>query len=186
FDEAWLYDARKFTDYTLKYFYDSESKFFNYTSDLDPPLIARKRELGDNVIPGSNSAMARNLHVLGQYFPDTRYQELSDTMLFSMLGPILQSGQTSFYSNWSILFLEKMQPTYEVAIVGNDYLSMAAEMQKSFLPNTIFLGGSDEGTLALLKDKLQSGRTMIYVCQNKVCQLPVSEPARAMDQLRYF
>ena len=186
FDETWLYDAKKLAEYSIQYFYDEDSRFFNYTSDLDPPLIARKRELGDNVIPGSNSAMARNLHILGQYFPNSKYQEMSDTMLFSMLDPILQSGQTSFYSNWSILFLEKMQPTYEIAIVGDDYLTLAAEMQKTFLPNTIYLGGKDEGTLELLKDKLQGDQTMIYVCQNKVCQLPVSEPGKAIDQLRYF
>jgi uncharacterized protein YyaL (SSP411 family) len=186
FDEAWLYTAKKLADYTLSHFYDSESKLFNYTSNLDPALIARKRELADNVIPGSNSAMGRNLHMLGQYFDSKKYGEISDTMLFTMIPPILESGQTSFYSNWSILFLEKMQPTYEIAIVGDDYAKIGSEMQKEFRPNAIYLGGAAEGTLELLKDKLQPDATMIYVCQNKVCQLPVRDPKQAIDQLKYF
>lgn len=186
FDEEWLYDARKLAEYCIDHFYDEESRFFNYTSDLDPPLIARKKELGDNVIPGSNSAMGRNLHILGQYFPGTRFGELSDWMLSSMLGPILESGQTGFYSNWAILFLEKLSPTYEIAIVGNDFLELSRQMQNTFLPNSIYLGGPNEGSLELLKDKLQPDATVIYVCQNKVCQLPVNEVNRALQQITYF
>ena len=186
FDEEWLYDARKLAEYCIDHFYDEESRFFNYTSDLDPPLIARKKELGDNVIPGSNSAMGRNLHILGQYFPGTGFGELSDWMLSSMLSPILESGQTGFYSNWAILFLEKLSPTYEIAIVGKDFLELSRQMQTAFLPNSIYLGGPNEGSLELLKDKLQPDATVIYVCQNKVCQLPVNEVNRALQQITYF
>jgi uncharacterized protein len=186
FDEKWLHDARKLAEYTISHFYDKESGFFNYTSDLDPPLIARKKELGDNVIPGSNSAMARNLHILGQYFPDTDFVGLSDRMLFSMLDPILQSGQTSFYSNWAQLYLEKLIPTYEIAVVGENCLELTHEMQQHYLPNALYLGGKDEGTLELLQDRLQPGETIIYVCQNKVCQLPVREADRALKQITYF
>ncbi len=186
FEEEWLYDAKKLAEYCIDHFYDEESRFFNYTSDLDPPLIARKKELGDNVIPGSNSAMGRNLHILGQYFPGTGFGELSDWMLSSMLGPILESGQTGFYSNWAILFLEKLSPTYEIAIVGKDFLELSRQMQNTFLPNSIYLGGPNEGSLELLKDKLQPDATVIYVCQNKVCQLPVNEVNRALQQIKYF
>ena len=31
----------------VAYFFDEESAMFNYTSDIDPPLIARKKELSD-------------------------------------------------------------------------------------------------------------------------------------------
>ena len=186
FDETWLYDAQKLTEYAIKHFYDPESKLFNYTSDLDPPLIARKKEIGDNVIPGSNSAMARNLHFLGQYFPEGNYQEMSDSMLYNLIDPIPQSGQTSFYSNWALLYLEKLLPTYEIAILGKDAGTVLHEMQNHFLPNSIYLGGTDEGTLELLQDKLQPGTTMIYVCQNKVCQLPVSKTEEALKQIVYF
>lgn len=185
-DETWLYDAKKLVEYTVDHFYDEEAKLFNYTSDIDPPLIARKKEIGDNVIPGSNSAIARSLHTLGQYFPGSGFAEISDTMLYTMIGPVVKSGQTSFYSNWALLYLEKLIPTYEIAIVGNDAVDLTREMQMNFLPNAIYLGGKNEGTLELLQDKLQPEKTMIYVCQNKVCQLPVTEPEKALMQVIYF
>ena len=185
FEEKWLKEAKKLADYTLQHFHDSESGFFNYTSDLDPPLIARKRELGDNVIPGSNSAMARNLHRLGLYFDNDLYKKIAEEMLYAMINPILESGQTGFYSNWAIAYLEKMHSTYEVAILGPESKDFTLKMQQRFLPNTLYLGGEDEGSLALLKDKLQPGATTIYVCQNKVCQLPVSEVDKAVEQISF-
>ena len=186
FEDDWLQDARRLCDYAVTHFYDQESKLFNYTSDLDPPLVAQKRELGDNVIPGSNSAMARNLNFLSHYYFDEDYATISDQLLFTMTEPILQSGHTSFYSNWALLYLEKLHDTYEIAIVGDDFKTAKNEMQKKLLPNTIYMGGRDEGSLELLQDKLQSGRTVIYVCQNRVCRLPVEEPDGALSQIQYL
>ena len=54
------------------------------------------------------------------------------------------------------------------------------ELMKNYIPNAILLGGKDEGNLELLKGKLQEGETMIYVCQNKVCKLPVQDPEKAL------
>ncbi len=186
FDQTWLDQAKQLADYAIAHFYDEESKFFHYTSDVDPPLVARKKELGDNVIPGSNSSMARNLHFLSHFYYDEKYAKMSDQLMYSLIDPIIESGQTSFYSNWATLYLEKVLPTYEIAIVGEDFAPKLQAMQRKFLPNAIYLGGADEGSLELLKDKLQPGETMIYVCQNKVCQLPVDVPEQALDQVKYF
>ena len=142
-------------------------------------LIARKKELGDNVIPGSNSVMARNLNLLGHYYYDDGYTEKAEHMLSNMLPQILDSGQPNFYSNWCTLLGEMSKPMYEVAIVGKESISRAHEMQRRFIPNALYLGGQEEGSLALLQNKLQEGRTMIYVCQNKVCKLPVEESTEA-------
>ena len=59
FDESWLFKAEKIANYAIIHFYNIKSAMFNYTSKIDPPLIARKMEIADNVIPSSNSAMAR-------------------------------------------------------------------------------------------------------------------------------
>ena len=81
FDERWLNDANYLLKYTLKHFFDKKSGMFYYTSDLDPDLIARKIEINDNVIPASNSQMAKNLYVLGHYFYDYEYIIKAKVML---------------------------------------------------------------------------------------------------------
>jgi uncharacterized protein YyaL (SSP411 family) len=38
--------------------------------------------------------------------------------------------------------------------------------------------------LPLLEDKFMGDATTIFVCENKVCQLPVSTVQQALEQLR--
>ena len=183
FDEKWLYAARELTNYAVQHFFDKKTGFFFYTSDLDPPLVIRKTETDDNVIPSSNSLMAANLYVLGSYFYNTAWQEMAQYMLHSMEGPMTKSSQPDYYSNWGRLHLQFQSPPYEVAIVGNDFAIKRDSLLRHYLPNVLFLGGSKEGALELLKDKLQAGETMIYVCQGKVCKIPVRAVAAAMRQI---
>jgi uncharacterized protein len=184
FDEAWLYKARDLTEYVLLHFTDENSSLLFYTSDLDPPLIARKMETTDNVIPGSNSVMASNLYHLGLYFYKNEWLEKSRRMMHTLANMVVETEEPDFYSNWCQLYLEFVQPPYEVAIVGDDFAVKRDEMLKNFLPNALLLGGKTEGTLELLKNKHQEGRTMIYVCRNKICKLPVEEVSKAMELMK--
>ncbi|MCF8246871.1 MAG: thioredoxin domain-containing protein, partial [Saprospiraceae bacterium] len=180
FDEKWLNAARELTDYAIQHFYDEKTGFFFYTSDLDPPLVARKMETSDNVIPGSNSLMASNLYVLGEYFYDEKYREIARGMMHKMASTMAKSGSPDYYSNWGRLYLQYVRPPFEVAIIGKDFAKKRDALLRNYLPNALLLGGSTEGSLELLKDKLQAGETMIYVCQNKVCKLPVKEVEKAI------
>jgi uncharacterized protein YyaL (SSP411 family) len=65
FNEKWLYKS-KLNDYAITHFYDSKSGMFFYTHNNHSNLIARKMEVADNVIPSSNSEMAKSI-LLGLY-----------------------------------------------------------------------------------------------------------------------
>lgn len=181
FEEKWLDKANLLADYAMEHFYDQENGLFHYTSKDDPPLVARKKELADNVIPGSNSAMARSLYYLGLYLYNNDYIDQAKQMMATMEETITGTDQPSFYSNWCQLYYDLVQPPYEIAIVGPNYEEVRKEMMQGFFPNAIFLGGAQEGSLELLKGKLQEEETFIYVCQNKVCKLPVKEVGRALE-----
>ncbi len=184
FDEKWLQKAEDLTTYVMAHFKDDESSMFYYTSDIDPPLITRKIETADNVIPGSNSMMASNLHLLGLYFYKPKWVEHSEKMMHAMSETVTQTKSPDFFSNWCQVYLDHVRPPYEVAIVGSEAEAKRNELIGHYIPNAILLGGEDEGTLELLKDKLQDGETMIYVCRNKVCKLPVTDPAKALELMR--
>jgi len=181
FDEKWLYKSKDFTDYANKNFYDEETGLYFYTSDLDPPLIARKKEVSDNVIPASNSIMAKNLDILSAYFFELDYMEKSKKMMKAVSNLVLNGEQPYFYSNWLSHYLMLSKPPFEVAIVGSDYEKMRKEMDNYFLPNAILLGGSKEGSLQLLEAKLIAGETIIYVCKDKMCKSPVSTVQEALE-----
>ncbi len=180
-DEKYLFDADRILSFAETHFSDDTTGLFYYTSDLDPPLVTRKRELADNVIPSSNSIMARNLLHLGLYLYKPAYIKRAEKMAASMKSAIFEGQQPSFYSNWLQLYMDLIEHPYEVAIVGDKSLDMVVDWKASYLPNAMILGGKKEGNLQLLKDKLQAGATMIYVCRNKVCKFPVEEVSAAME-----
>jgi uncharacterized protein YyaL (SSP411 family) len=181
-DEKWLREARALADHTITHFHDKDSVMFWFTSDLDKALVARKMEVMDNVIPSSNSSMAKALFLLGTYFDDANYLSLSEQMLNNIQDDISSYG--SGYSNWGILFLSHVSKFNEVAIVGNSVDEKRRELLQHYLPDMIFAGSPKESELPLLKDRFTEGRTLIYVCENKACQLPVSEVKDALGLMQ--
>lgn len=187
FDKKWLQEARQLTGYTLAHFFDEAESMFFFTDNSSEKLIARKKEIFDNVVPSSNSVMAINLHILGLYFDAERYTSLSDEMLSKVKD--LAVKEPSHLSNWAILYFYKLTATAEVAIIGDKTAEMRAELSAFFLPNMLLLGSSGKDGAAteipLLEDKtVLNGKTTVYVCYNKTCQLPVHTAADALEQLQ--
>jgi uncharacterized protein YyaL (SSP411 family) len=178
FDEEWLNLANNLSQYVLTHFYDESNSMFFYTSDIDVKLITRKKEVQDNVIPASNSSMAKSLFLLGDFYDNKLYKEISESMLNNMMQYVLNYG--TYYANWAKLLDMQVHQPYEIAIVGKNAESLRKEMMSKYIPNAIYMGGKTEGSLTLLKDKLQKGDTYIYVCQNKACKMPVKTSIEAL------
>jgi len=182
FDEKWLTHAKQLTDYAIAHFYDDETGFFFFTSNNAKGLIARKMELSDNVIPASNSSMAKTLFLLGELYYNEDYTKKSKQMLKNIEAQISQ--YISGYSNWGILMLNNVKPFYEIAISGKKAHSKRKELNDTYLPNKLIVGSIKESNLPLLEMKQVNGKTMIYVCYNKACQKPVEEVSEALLQIK--
>jgi uncharacterized protein YyaL (SSP411 family) len=180
FDEKWLYEAKQLTDQVIANFADTESPMFFYTPLSGEALIARKHEIMDNVIPASNSVMAQNLHALGLLFDEERYVDQAAAMLASVQPQIKTYG--SAYSNWAIQLLNEVFGVNEIAITGKSAGMLKKEINSRYIPNKIILSGTNS-TLPLLKDK-GSIETKIYICRNKVCQLPVATVDEALKLIK--
>ena len=179
YDEQWLSNASDLIKYTIEHFYDTGSGMFYFTSNLDQALIARKMELSDNVIPASNSSMAKSLFLLGRLLGNKEYEEMSAKMLHTIKNEIPHYG--SGYSNWGMLLLYFVDPFYEIAFVGNSVDEKHREMSQYYLPNKIFVGSKNKSDLPLLKNRFVKGETKIYVCVNNVCKMPVNTVKEAMQ-----
>ncbi|MCX2476692.1 thioredoxin domain-containing protein [Pedobacter sp. MC2016-05] len=179
FEEYWLTEAKALADYVITNFSDPDSPMFFYTSAESESLIARKHEIMDNVIPASNSTMAQNLKKLGLLFDVEAYINQADEMLAAIFPKIKTYG--SAYSNWAIQLLNEIQGINEIAIVGLETDAIKLELSNHYIPNKITLGGT-KSNLPLLKGK-QSNETKVYICRNKVCQLPVKTVEEALAYL---
>tara|TARA_B100000900_G_scaffold305249_1_gene263909 strand:- start:8262 stop:10283 length:2022 start_codon:yes stop_codon:yes gene_type:complete len=179
FNEEWLTIAKKLSDYSIKHFKDENTRMLFFTSDLDNPLVARKMEINDNVIPGSCSEMANNLFLLGHFLENNEYINQAHIMLNNVKEMIQTYG--SGYSNWANLYLNQVVPFYEIAIVGEKAQQKALELNQTYHPNKLLIGSNTESSLSLLKNKLTAGRTTIYVCISKSCQLPTTKVDEALS-----
>lgn len=179
-NEAYLQQAKQLTEYVLIHFTNTDSVYFYYTHEQDKGLIIRSTEISDNVIPASNSQMALNLWYLGHYFYLPNYTQKAFQMLNATASDMEQYG--SGYSNWAILALQISYPFYEVAIVGKNVNEKMSEWYKHYYPNTILAVAKQTSELALTKDRFHEGKTVIYVCRNNTCQLPVDTIEAALLQ----
>jgi len=171
-NETWMLEAKLLTDYSIKYFYDESSGFFNFNSVLDPPLISTPREIQDNVIPASNSEMAKNLFILGWVFDVLAYREMSAQMLSNVYDAMPAYG--SGYSNWAILSLWHINGFNQVVITGRDSSAVHQSLYVNYFPNAFLMSAMKQSKLPLFKDKFGK-ETTIYVCEGNTCQLPTTD-----------
>ena len=180
-DEKWIRLSIKLTDYTYENFYNQENSMFYFTSKKDKKLIARSFEYRDNVIAASNSIMAKNLFILSHHLDNEKYLNTSSKMLHNVHPEI--ETYPSGYSNWLDLTENYKNKYYEIVIVGKDANSKIKELNTSYLPNALVAGSSKVSTKPLLKYRYIDDETLIYVCVNNSCKLPVSEVSEALKLL---
>lgn len=182
FDKHWLQQSKKITDHALQHYYDSITGMFFYTASTAKDLVVRKMETRDHVIPSSNAVFAKLLYQLGTLFEDESYINKSTKMLLVMTVKIKQDP--AYHAEWAKLSGLIAYGMYEVAVMGQESKAKNQALQKNYLPNVLYMGGDKEEDLPLLEGKLQEGKTMIYVCSNKTCKLPVQEVAQALKQIK--
>lgn len=184
FDEIWLARISKLLEVTMTSYFDKEAGLFQFKSIDDNPLYIKKAVIIDNVIPSGNSAMAINLYNLGHLLYNDDYLKISQSMLNTASASMLNFS--AFYYNWFELYQMQLINPFEVAIMGDEYDFKRKNLTKEFLPFTMILGGNKESNLELLQGKLAQDKTMIYVCVNKTCKLPVEDIALALSQMAEF
>lgn len=184
FEKIWLHRAERLTEYVLKAFSDEENPLFFFTDKAASKLIARKKEVFDNVIPSSNSLMMSNLYHLGVILGRKEWVTKAQEMLNSVSGMMDKSIQD--LTNWASIATMMIGRTAEVVIVGRKSPFMALELRQTYIPNKVVIASEKEdNTLELLKGrKAIKGKTTVYVCYDKSCQLPVHTPEDAVEIIR--
>jgi hypothetical protein len=181
-NEKWLTNAKQLTDYTFDHFFDTQNSMFYFTSDEDHNLITRKMEIEDNVIPASNSIMAKNLFLLSHYYSNSYYLKVSKQMLHNVKDRTDQYA--SGYSNWLQLACNFTGDFYEIAISGKESLEKIKEINKNYIPNKLIAGSISKSRLPLMEGRFSENETNIFVCVDGACLLPEKGTEKALSQLK--
>jgi uncharacterized protein YyaL (SSP411 family) len=182
-DPAWLGLSELLINQTLNNFFDEEKNIFYFSGKNANKLISQKVEMHDNVIPASNSQMARNLFTLSKITGNTRYENISKKMLSHVAEEMV--NYPSGYSNWAISAMQQAFPFNEICIVGKAVDEFITGFKEHYNPNAIFVYSKSASEIALLKGRYKKDETLVYVCQNHTCSAPVTTVNEALKQLTW-
>jgi uncharacterized protein YyaL (SSP411 family) len=117
--------------------------------------------------------------LLGHLLSHEQYLETGAEML-KTIQPLMTS-EPYYMANWATVSLYLYKPFREVAISGSKALEYRKELDQNHIPNKILVGTTQKSQLALLENRTANDNsTLIFVCENKTCQLPVKTPQEAL------
>ncbi len=170
-NETYLTKAVELSQHCISEFFDTNSGMFYFTASSSENLVARKQEYYDSVIPSSNSVMLQNLKRIAVLTENQVFEEMSDTMMYNML--VTMKRYPPSFSGWANYILAKSIGDTEIVITGSDAFDKYKEMALHFTPNVVMAYTTITNENVLFKNRYVDGKTLIYVCKNKACLLPV-------------
>jgi uncharacterized protein YyaL (SSP411 family) len=175
-DLRYLEEAKRLADLMITEFWDDENGGFFFTSNDHEKLIVRNKDFYDNATPSGNSAAADVLLRLSKFYGEEKYERFATTVLR------LAASQLKRYPQGFGRTLAAMEfynaRVKEIVIVGDRGNELESAVSRMFLPNAVIALVSEPMTgLPLTADKqLIDDRPTAFVCEDFVCQRPVTDP----------
>lgn len=184
FNEVWIQKAEALMKFTLANFFDESDGYFHYAGRSSEKLVAAKKEIFDNVIPASNSVMARNLLRLGSMLDNSEWKNTGIRMISDLSA--IAKAEPNYMSNWAIGLTEFEQGLAEVVMVGTDAETKRRQFHATFSPFSLVLGTTTESKLTLVADKKPTKdlASPIYICYGSACKPPVDSVHEAIALLK--
>jgi uncharacterized protein YyaL (SSP411 family) len=180
----YLREAKSLADLTIAEFWDEDQGGFFFTANNHEELLVRNKDFYDNAQPAGNSVAADVLLKLSKLTGDEKYERLAVTVL-RLVAPQIGRLPNAFGRVLSTIEFY-LNPTKEIVILGEDK-ELAAEVWREFLPNKVVVLAKDTKNADLIplleERKLVNGKTTAYVCENFVCQRPVTTVEDLKEQL---
>lgn len=186
-EAKYLVEAGRLADLMITEFWDEDNGGFFFTSNDHEDLIVRNKDFYDNATPSGNSVAADVLLRLAKLLGDDRYQRFAVTVLRLTAGQLRRHPQ-GFGRALSALEFH-LGETKEVVIVGPKGNGLEREALRRYLPNAVVALSPgpepDPAVIPLLADRpMIDGLPTAYVCEDFVCERPVTEVEALNSLLR--
>ena len=182
FDATLLDRAAKLVDYCLVHFTEKDSPLFLFSEERN--LVVDTREVNDNVIPSSNALMTENLFRLATHLGQSKWSTLGEEMLKTMGENFLTYPRA--HSTWLRLYQQYSQESSEVVVLGPNALEWIRVLKKTPQHIRYWAASETDAQLPLLKHRFQKGKTLVYLCKNNQCGLPIDSLEEAKKKLMLF
>jgi uncharacterized protein len=195
FDTRFLAQALELNGHQMAHFWDATEGGFFFTPDDGEKLLIRQKDVYDGAVPSGNSVAMWNLLRLARMTGDSALEEKADQLGRALSGRVYQfpAGYTQLLCALSFA----LGPSREVVLAGvlesEELRTMLHALRSRFIPDKVVLvhceGKQAEGPpledLAPFVKPYSAGegKTSAYVCSNKTCALPTSDPKRMLELL---
>ena len=181
FDLRWLGEAQALLDIMYAEFHDAERGGFYQTGVSHEALVVRRKDFIDNAIPSGNSMAAEALLQTTALLGNQEHRQEA-ARIFLLMEAAMARQPTGFGRMLGALD-QYLAPSMEIAIVGDpeDEATQALlhEVRKRYLPHAVVAlkKPDEESLLPVFEGRgMVDGKPTAYVCENYVCQLPVTTP----------
>ena len=191
FDEAHLAAALDLHDRMREHFERPEGGYFVSPEDA-PDLLVRQQNLDDGALPAGNSVAALNGLRLGRITGRTELEEAGHRALRA---PEVVREHPSGFTHLMTAAAFALGPSQEVVIAGDraapDTDALVEAVRQVYAPFAVTVlraPGSGPAPVTELvpfaaEQTALDGRATAYVCQDRACQAPTTEPDAARESL---
>ncbi len=186
FQVRYLKSADRFAREMIRLFSDESSGGFFVTSSDAEELIVRQKEIYDGAVPSGNSLACLDLLRLASITLNEEWHKEAQKFFKAFAGEI--SRRPAAYTQTLMALDYFLGPSQEIVLStdgpAKEIDEMLRALYRRFLPNKIVIlrDSADKNLQDLLalasflkEQPVLKGRPTAYVCQNHVCQLPVSD-----------
>ena len=182
----YLTDAKQLADLMITEFWDADNGGFYFTSNDHEELVVRNKDFYDNATPSGNSVAADVLLKLAKFTGDEKYERFAVTVLRLAASQIRRHPQ-GFGRALSALEFH-LAATKEIVVIGTKGNELEREVLECYLPNAVVVlseaAAVESAAVPLLIDRdMVDGKPTAYVCENFVCQRPVTTVGDLMKML---
>ena len=176
-DAEYLVEAKRLADLMITEFWDEDNGGFFFTSNDHEELIVRNKDFYDNATPSGNSVAADVLLRLAKLLGDEKYERFAIAVLRLTASQLRRHPQGFGRALSALEFY--LGETKEIVIIGEKGNELEREIIGRYLPDAVVAMSSntdnDKELIPLLKDReMVDGKATAYVCENFVCQRPVT------------
>ena len=193
FEPKWLERAIALADGMNTRFWDPGGQSYYFTADTHTDTLARLRPAYDGATPSGNAVAALTLLRLGALTGRDTYTTRGEAVL-QHFAPQMARSPSAFFAMLAAVDFDLGVPV-EVVVAGPPHAAATRALlhavYDSFIParvvvladpgasltNTVFPLPLTEGRAPV------DGRPAAYVCRNRTCGLPVTDPGKLSAQL---
>jgi len=184
-EEKYLNEAKRLADAMITEFWDEENGGFYFTSNDHEELIVRNKDFYDNATPSGNSVAADVLLKLAKFYGEEKYERFATMTLRTASSQIKRQPQGFGRALSAMEFY--LSPVKEIVILGEKGNELQRQAFAEFLPNKVIVLSEEANARSLppLADReMINGKATAYVCENFVCQRPVTSVEDLREQMR--